>query len=216
MDLVLPSLEEEQGLRWLLPRLPSGVRAVVVDNGSTDRTVAVAASFGATVVTAEQRGFGAACWAGLLHCTADVVAFMDADASLDPQQLPRVLGPVLEGRADLVWGARVPQPGSWPVHARVANAVLAREVRRRTGLPVTDLGPMRAARRSALLDLGLQDRRSGWPLEMLLKAARAGWRCEEVAVDYLPRHGSSKVTGTVRGTAQAVRDMRAQLTRDPA
>ena len=210
-DLVLPTLDEEAGLAWLLPRLPAGVRAVVVDNGSTDNSVAVAREHGATVVAATQRGFGAACWAGLMACTADVIAFMDADATLDPEQLPRVLDPVLAGTADLVIGARLAQRGAWPVHARIANRVLARDVRRRTGLTLSDLGPMRAARREALLGLDLQDRRSGWPLEMVLKAADQGWRIREVGVDYLPRAGRSKVTGTVRGTVHAVRDMRAHL-----
>jgi glycosyltransferase involved in cell wall biosynthesis len=210
-DLVLPCLDEEAGLAWLLPRVPEGVRAIVVDNGSTDASVAVAHEHGATVVVAEQRGFGAACWAGLQACTADVVAFMDADASLDPRQLHRVLSPVLAGDADLVVAARLAQRGAWPMHARLANRVLARDVRRRTGLQLSDLGPMRATRREPLLALDLQDRRSGWPLEMVLKAAQADWRVREVAVDYLPRAGRSKVTGTVRGTLTAVRDMRAQL-----
>lgn len=210
-DIVLPCLDEEAGLAWLLPRLPANTRAVVVDNGSSDSSVAVALEHGATVVVASQRGFGAACWAGLQACTADVVAFMDADASLDPQQLPRVLDPVFEGRADLVVAARRAHPGAWPIHARLANKVLARDVRKRTGLTLSDLGPMRAARREALLSLDLQDRRSGWPLEMVLKAAAADWRVREVSVDYLPRSGRSKVTGTVRGTVTAVRDMRAQL-----
>lgn len=215
-DLILPSLNEEGGLAWLLPRLPEGIRPVVVDNGSTDATAQVAHNYGATVVRAEQRGFGAACWAGLQHSTADVVAFMDADATLDPQQLHRVLRPVLQGQADLVLGARVPQPGSWPMHARLANRVLARAITKRTGQAFTDLGPMRAARRTALLSLDLQDRRSGWPLEMLLKAVSAGWRCVEVPVDYLPRKGTSKVTGTSRGSLQAVRDMRRELQRHSA
>lgn len=210
-DIVLPCLDEEAGLAWLLPRLPANTRAVVVDNGSTDSSVAVAREHGATVVVASQRGFGAACWEGLQACTADVVAFMDADASLDPHQLPRVLDPVLLDQADLVIGARKPQPGAWPLHARLANRVLARDVRKRTGLTLSDLGPMRAARREGLLALNLQDRRSGWPLEMVLKAAAAQWRVREVSVDYLPRSGRSKVTGTVRGTVTAVRDMRAQL-----
>ena len=113
----------------------------------------------------------------------------------------------LDGDADLVLGARVSQPGAWPVHARVANRLLARELRRRSGAPLTDLGPMRAARRAALLDLGIADRRFGWPLEMVLRAAAAGWRIDEVAVTYRPRVGRSKVTGTVRGTARAVSDM---------
>jgi glycosyltransferase involved in cell wall biosynthesis len=214
-DIVLPCLDEEAGLSWLLPRMPAHVRAVVVDNGSTDRSVAVAGELGATVVQAAERGFGAACWAGLQACTADVVAFMDADASLDPQQLHRVLDPVLHDQADLVVAARLARPGAWPVHARIANRVLARDVRRRTGLQLSDLGPMRAARREALLGLDLQDRRSGWPLEMVLAAAAHGWRIREVGVDYLPRAGRSKVTGTVRGTVHAIRDMRVQLAEYP-
>jgi glycosyltransferase involved in cell wall biosynthesis len=213
VDLVLPCLDEEQGLAWLLPRLTPDVRAVVVDNGSRDASVAIALEHGATVVHAAVRGFGSACWSGLQACTAPVVAFMDADASMDPAQLGRVTAPVLAGEADLVLGARRPAPGSWPIHARLANRVLAREMRRRTGLPLTDLGPMRATRREDLLALDLHDRRSGWPLEMVLAAHARGWRVRQVSVDYFPRAGRSKVTGTVRGTLHAVRDMSAQLAR---
>ena len=105
-------------------------------------------------------------------------------------------------------GARRPTArGAWPLHARAANTVLALELRRRTGVPLRDLGPMRAARREALLGLGIRDRRFGWPLEMVLRAAAAGWRIAEVPVAYHPRDGRSKVTGTVRGTVRAVRDM---------
>jgi hypothetical protein len=136
---------------------------------------------------------------------------MDADGSLDPDDLPSVAGPVAGGDSDLVLGARRAEPGSWPVHARVANRVLMAEVRRRTGLGLSDLGPMRAAHRSALLALGMTDRRSGWPLEMVLRAHRAGWRIDEVPVPYGPRTGRSKVTGTVRGTVRAVGDMAALL-----
>lgn len=206
-DVILPALDEEAALPWVLARLPSGYRAIVVDNGSTDRTAEVAAELGATVVHEPRRGFGAACWAGLGAADADVVCFMDADASFDPEQLPRVADPVLAGTADLVLGARRPERGAWPWHARLANRVLATEIRRRSGVAVSDLGPMRAARREGLLSLGLQDRRSGWPLEMVLRAHEAGWRIEEVAIDYRPRVGRSKVTGTVRGTVRAIGDM---------
>jgi len=121
-------------------------------------------------------------------------------------------GPVLAGAADLVLGARRPtQWRAWPAHARLANWVLARELRRRTGQSLRDLGPMRAAGRAALLRLGLADRRSGWPLEMVLRAHQLGWRVDEVPVPYRPRTGRSKVTGTVRGTLQAVGDMAALL-----
>ena len=117
-----------------------------------------------------------------------------------------------DGTADLVLGARRPEPGAWPVHARLANRWLARRVRRRYHYPLTDLGPMRAARRDDLLRLGLVDRRSGWPLEMVLRAGNAGWRVQEVPVTYRARTGRSKVTGTVSGTLRAVGDMRRQLT----
>ena len=115
--------------------------------------------------------------------------------------------PILAGDSDLVLGSRRALRGAWPLHARLANKVLAFEIRRRSHVAVTDLGPMRAARRDALLELGMTDRRSGWPLEMVLRAQRAGWRIHEVPVTYRPRIGRSKVTGTVKGTLRAVADM---------
>jgi glycosyltransferase involved in cell wall biosynthesis len=207
IDVILPVLDEAAALPALLGAMPAGHRPIVVDNGSSDGSAAVARAGGALVVCEPARGFGAACWTGLCAATADVVCFMDADGSLDPGELPRVSAPVALGRADLVLGARRAGPGAWPAHARVANRLLARELRRRGGIVLTDLGPMRAARRAALLELGIADRRFGWPLEMVLRAARTGWRIEEVPVAYRPRIGRSKVTGTVRGTARAVRDM---------
>lgn len=211
LDVVVPVLDEAAALPWLLGRLPAGVRAIIVDNGSTDGSADVARAHGATVVVEPTRGFGAACFAGLVVATAEVVAFMDGDASLDPTDLPLVAAPVQRGEADLVLGRRRPESGAWPVHARIANRYLLRTVGRRTGLPLRDLGPMRAARREPLLALGIEDRRFGWPLEMVLRAARAGWVVREVDVPYRPRVGRSKVTGTVRGTVRAVRDMRAVL-----
>jgi glycosyltransferase involved in cell wall biosynthesis len=187
--------------------MPTGFRAIVVDNGSTDGSPDLARAAGALVVHEPQRGFGAACWAGLQAATAEVVCFMDADGSLDPAELVRVAGPVLAGEADLVLGERIPEPGAWPPHARLANRYLAWRVGRMTGLALRDIGPMRAVGRRALLDLGMEDRRFGWPLEMVLRAGRAGWRVAEVPVPYRARAGRSKVTGTVRGTLRAVRDM---------
>ena len=210
-DVVLPVLDEREALPWVLDRMPAGYVPIVVDNGSRDGSAELAARLGAQVVREPARGFGAACWAGLRAARADVVCFMDCDASFDPRELPRVAEPVARGAADLVLGARAPAPGAWPVHARAANAVLAWELRRRAGVPLRDLGPMRAARREPLLALGIADRRFGWPLEMVLRAASAGWRLDEVVVGYHPRAGRSKVTGTVRGTVRAVRDMAAVL-----
>jgi hypothetical protein len=132
---------------------------------------------------------------------------MDSDGSFDGRELPRVADPVVAGDADLVLGARRAQPGSWPAHSRLANKLLAAELRRRTHAQLRDLGPMRACRRDSLLALGIADRRFGWPLEMVLRAARNGWRIREVDVTYAPRIGRSKVTGTIGGTARTVRDM---------
>lgn len=214
----MPCLDEAAALPGLLSRLPDGYRAVVADNGSTDGSGRVARAYGAAVVNVPQRGFGAAAHAGLVAADPDddLVCFLDADGSFDPAQLPRVADPVRAGTADLVLGRRRPTgSGAWPPHARFANAVLAWRLRRGLGIAVHDLGPMRAARRSALLALDLTDRRSGYPLEMVVKAVRAGWRIAEVDVDYRPRAAGtrSKVTGTVRGTARAVRDMAKVLAR---
>jgi glycosyltransferase involved in cell wall biosynthesis len=211
VDVILPCLDEATALPWVLSRMPAGYHPIVADNGSTDGSAAIAHAYGATVVSVAQRGFGAACHAGLLAATADVVCIMDADASFDPQQLPRVADPVVAGTADLVLGRRRPSTRSaWPRHARWANAVLAQQLRA-SGIDLHDLGPMRAARRDDLLGLDLSDRRFGYPLQMVTKAAAAGWRLDEVDVGYFPRDGRSKVTGTIRGTIRAVVDMRAVL-----
>jgi glycosyltransferase involved in cell wall biosynthesis len=207
VDVILPVLDEAAALPLVLGGVPAGYRPIVVDNGSSDGSAAVARAAGALVVAEPARGFGAACCAGLRAASSEVVCFMDADGSLDPRDLPRVCDPVAAGAADLVLGARRAARGAWPAHARAANRLLALELRRRGGVALTDLGPMRAARREALLALGIADRRFGWPLEMVLRAASAGWRIAEVPVAYRRRIGRSKVTGSVRGTARAVRDM---------
>jgi glycosyltransferase involved in cell wall biosynthesis len=206
IDVILPVLDEADAIARVLRAFPTNYRPIVVDNGSTDRSADIARRHGARVVSEPQLGFGAACYAGLVVASADVVCFMDCDATLDPSELPRVAEPVLDGRADLMIGNRRARPGAWPMHARVANRVLAEFVRRRVGVPMRDLGPMRAARRVALLELGLQDRRFGWPFEMIVRASAANWRIGQVDVTYTERVGQSKVTGTARGTARAVRD----------
>lgn len=209
-DVVLPCLDEARALPWVLGRMPAGYRPVVADNDSTDGSAEVAVQHGARVVQARPRGFGAACHAGLLAADHPdgIVCFLDADGSFDPEQLPRVVAPLLAGTADLVLGRRrTASLRDWPLHARLGNREVARRLARRTGLQISDLGPMRACRRDALLALDLQDRRFGYPLEMVTRAVAAGWRVVEVDVDYLPRTGRSKVTGTVGGTLKAVRDM---------
>lgn len=216
VDVVLPCLDEAAALPWVLARIPAGWRAIVVDNGSTDGSAGIARGLGATVVHEPRRGFGAACHAGLLAADADIVCFCDCDASLDPALLVPFVRAVHDGDSDLVLGRRRPQGrGAWPSHARLGNLALAHMLRRRTGLRLHDLGPLRAARRTGLLGLGLTDRRSGYPLQMVVRAADAGWRVDEREVPYLPRAGRSKVTGTWRGTWHAVRDMRTVLHQPP-
>ena len=206
-DVILPVLDEAEALPWVLTRMPEGYRPIVVDNGSRDGSGSIARAHGAYVVVEPRRGFGAACWQGLNAATDDVVCFMDCDGSLDPADLPSVADPVSEGEADLVLGRREAESGSWPFHARVANRMLALAVRARAGVRLTDIGPMRAARRDALFELGLEDRGFGWPLEMVLRAGTSGWTLLETPVPYRARTGASKVTGTLRGTLRASRDM---------
>ncbi|WP_133848684.1 glycosyltransferase family 2 protein [Labedaea rhizosphaerae] len=209
MDVVLPCLNEAAALPGVLTALPAGYRAIVVDNGSTDGSPDVALAHGATVVHEKRRGYGAAVHTGLEHATADVVCFLDADGSLDPAELPALVAPLTRGEARLSVGARVPAArGVWPWHARAGNRVLAALLRRR-GLPVSDIGPIRAARRTDLLELGVVDRAFGYPLEVLIRAGEAGWAVREVPVRYLPRAAGtkSKVSGSVKGTLRAIRDM---------
>jgi glycosyltransferase involved in cell wall biosynthesis len=206
-EVVLPVLDEAEAIPWVLARMPPGFQPIVVDNGSSDGSAETAERLGARVVREPRRGFGSACFAGLQATTEAVVCFMDCDGSLDPRDLPLVVEPVAAGRADLVVGERDAAPGAWPIHARLANRALALEVRRRTGLHLRDLGPMRATSRPLLFELGMTDRRFGWPLEMVLRAEAAGWRILGVPVRYGPRTGRSKVTGTLGGTVRAVRDM---------
>jgi glycosyltransferase involved in cell wall biosynthesis len=214
LEVILPCLDEAAALPWVLSRIPADARAIVVDNGSRDGSPELAAELGATVVRCVQRGYGAACHVGLEAATAEFVAFCDCDSSIDPAVLPDFALPVMADRADLVLGRRRPTGrGAWPLHARLANAVLAQRIRRSTGVRLHDIGPLRVARRQPLLDLEQRDRRSGYPLETVLLAARAGWRIVESDIDYRARTGRSKVTGTVRGTAQAIRDMSAVLAR---
>ncbi len=207
-DVILPVLDEAESLPWVLERMPAGYRAIVVDNGSSDGSATIAAERGATVVHESIRGFGAACFAGLEAATADIVCFLDADGSLDPGDLPSVATPVVRGRPTSFSGRAEPARGAWPLHARVANRVLAHRLGRRSGVRLRDVGPMRAGRRTDLLELGIEDRRFGWPLEMVVRAAGAGWQIQEVGVPYGRRRGGrSKVTGTVVGTLRTVRDM---------
>lgn len=209
VDVVLPCLDEAAALPGVLRALPKDYHAIVVDNGSRDGSPEIASQWGATVVHEPRRGYGAAVHSGLLHAKADVVCFLDADGSLDPAELPALVEPIRSDTADLVVGRRIPANGAaWPWHARAGNVLLSNLLRRR-GLPVHDIAPARAAGREALLALGVEDRAFGYPLELLIRAHRARWRVVELDVIYRERAAGtrSKVSGSVRGTARAVRDM---------
>ena len=208
VDVVLPCLDEAAALPGVLAALPDGYRALVVDNGSRDGSPDIAAAHGATVVSEPRRGYGAAVHTGLEAAVTEIVCFADCDGSLDPGVLPDLVAQVRAG-ADLAVGRRVPAtPAAWPAHARAGNALIAALLRRQ-GVPVHDIAPIRAARRADLLKLDVADRTFGYPLELLLKAGRAGWRIVETDVEYRPRAAGtrSKVSGSVRGTLRAVRDM---------
>jgi len=212
-DVVLPCLNERDALPGVLRRLPDGFRPIVVDNASTDDTVAVARAAGATVVSQPRRGYGSAVHAGIEAAEAEFVCVLDADGSLPPEVLPELVELVSSGQADLAVGRRIPVGrGAWPWHARAGNLAIATLLRRR-GVPVHDIAPMRAFRRTALLELNIQDRASGYPLELLLRAGAADWRLHELNVTYSPRTGGvSKVSGSVRGTVRAAANMISVLT----
>jgi glycosyltransferase involved in cell wall biosynthesis len=208
-DLVLPCRDEAPALRALLPQVPAEFAVIVVDNGSSDDTSAVAHAHGARVVHEARPGYGAAVHAGLDTATSRYVAVMDGDGSFDPADLPRLLAPVVAGDLDLALGRRRPADRRvWPWHARTGNAAVVWWLRRSAGFPVHDLAPMRVCRREALLGLDVQDRRFGYPLELLRKASAAGWRLGEYDVTYRPRSAGtrSKVSGSVRGTLRTAHD----------
>ncbi len=208
-DVVLPCRDEAPALAQVLRRMPAGVRVIVVDNGSRDATADVARELGATVVHEPMAGYGAAVHAGVLASTADLVAVMDGDGSMDPADLVPLLEDVEAGRATMAVGRRRPKTrGVLPWHAKVGNMVVLSWLRRRTGLPVRDIAPMRVCRRQDLLDLGVRDRRFGYPVELLVKAQAAGWVFTEHDISYVPRADGtrSKVSGSVRGTLRTARD----------
>jgi glycosyltransferase involved in cell wall biosynthesis len=206
---IIPALDEEGSIGQVVAAVPRDVvsEVIVVDNGSTDRTAEVAGRHGAVVVRELRRGYGAACYAGVIAAAgADLLVFLDGDRSDVPEETPLVLGPILRGEADLVIGSRLTgrrEPGAMPPHAVFGNRLASRVLRALYGVRITDLGSFRAIRRQALLDLGMQERTFGWPVEMIAKAARRGHRIVEVPVSYRRRIGRSKVAGTVKGSTLA-------------
>jgi glycosyltransferase involved in cell wall biosynthesis len=214
--VLIPALDEElalPGTLGVIPRSGPGWRlreVVVVDNGSRDATAAAARRAGAEVVAEPRRGYGAACLAGMARLRSDppaLIAFLDADGSDDPSQLPALLEPLVAGVADLVIGSRVlgdREPGSLAPVQRFGNALATALMRVAFGARFTDLGPFRALRWDALERLAMRDRDYGWTVEMQARAARARLRTVEVPVRYRRRRaGRSKVTGTLRGSIGA-------------
>lgn len=207
VTVVLPCLNEEQSLPGVLNAVPNGYQALVVDNNCTDGTAEVARAHGAMVVAEARPGYGSAVHAGIVAAKTPIVAVLDGDGSLDPAELPGLVAE-LDSGADMAIGRRRAVPGlRWPWHARLGTAAVCWRLRQRYRLPVHDIAPMRVARRDALLGLGVVDRRSGYPVELLVRAARAGWRVAERDVAYGPRTGGkSKVSGSVRGSVVAALD----------
>jgi glycosyltransferase involved in cell wall biosynthesis len=207
VTVVLPCLNEAESLPGVLAAMPDGYRPLVVDNNSTDDTAEVARRLGGDVVVEPRPGYGSAVHAGVVAATTPLVAVLDADGSLDPRDLPALVAELGRG-ADMAIGRRRPVEGlRWPWHARLGTAAVCWRLRSRYGLPVHDIAPMRVAHREALLALGVTDRRSGYPLELLVRAAQAGWRVVERDVAYGPRTGGkSKVSGSVRGSFVAALD----------
>lgn len=207
--VVLPCLDEAAAIPAVLRAVPTEWVKILVDNGSGDDSAQIARREGAVVVAEPQRGYGSAVAAGIRAATADIVAVMDVDGSIDPAEIAPLVVAVITGRCDLAVGRRRPRPGSWSRSARLANSVIARYLRLRIGADIHDLAPVRVARRDGLLALGVQDRRSGFPVETLVRAAHAGWRIAEFDVTYAPRTAGtrSKVTGTARGALTALQDI---------
>jgi glycosyltransferase involved in cell wall biosynthesis len=204
VTVVLPCLNEAASLPGVLAALPDGYRPLVVDNNSTDGTAEVARRLGAHVVAERRPGYGSAVHAGVEAATTRIVAVVDADGSLDPADLPALVDELDRG-ADMAIGRRRPVPGlHWPWHARLGTAAVCWRLRSRYGLPVHDIAPMRVARREPLLALGITDRRTGYPVELMVRAAEAGWTVVERDVPYGPRTGGkSKVSGSLRGSVHA-------------
>lgn len=208
-DLTLPCRDEALALPGLLAKVPGNFAVIVVDNDSDDDTAEVATRLGATVVPEPRRGYGAAVHAGLLASTAEYVAVIDGDGSMDPRELMPLLAAVGNGEATLAVGRRRPvRRGVWPWHARVGNVAALWWLRRRIGITVRDIAPVRVCRRTDLLALDVRDRRFGYPVELLVKAQHAGWTIREFDIGYFPRAAGtkSKVSGSVCGTVRTARD----------
>lgn len=209
ITVIIPALDEEQAIGTVVTEVPRDLvsEIIVVDNGSIDRTAEVAEAAGARVIREPMRGYGAACLAGAMAAShADVFVFLDGDRSDDPREMPVVLAPLLDDRADLVIGSRTAgfaEKGALTSQQRFGNRLVTWIVRLLYGVTLTDIGPFRAIRASVLRDLGMEHKTYGWPVEMVVKAAKKGYRVMNVPVSCRKRIGVSKVAGTVKGSVLA-------------
>ena len=208
ISVVIPALNEEHAIAEVIEAVPADRvhEIIVVDNGSTDNTGKNATASGAKVILESRRGYGAACLAGAKAATAEIIVFLDGDRSDDPTQLEAVAGPVIDDRADLVIGSRIQgvlEKGAMPLHGRLGNRFMVFLLRLLYGATITDVGSFRAIKAQTLFDLNMEQMTYGWPVEMVVKAARRGLRLQSVPIHYRRRIGRSKVTGTLKGTILA-------------
>jgi len=209
ITVIILALNEEEAIGTVVREVPRDIAGeiVVVDNGSTDRTAEVAQAAGARVIREPMRGYGAACLAGAMAANhTDILVFLDGDRSDDPREMPVVLGPLLNGHADLVIGSRttgLTEEGALTSHQRFGNRLVTWMVRLLYGVTLTDIGPFRAIRAPVLRDLGMEHKTYGWPVEMIVKAAKKGYRVVNVPVSCRKRIGVSKVAGTMKGSLLA-------------
>jgi glycosyltransferase involved in cell wall biosynthesis len=209
VTVIIPALNEEESIGQVLSEIPAAIvdEVIVVDGGSTDRTVSIAEASGATVIHEPRRGYGRACATGVDAAQGEVVVFVDADGADDPTEIPELVAPVLAGQAEMALGSRLAgqvESGSMQWYKWFGNWLSAGLIRILYGLPLTDLSPFRAVVRQRLLNLDMREMTYGWPTEMLVKAARRRWRVVEMPARYRPRlGGQSKISGTFKGTVLA-------------
>ncbi len=209
ISVIIPVFNEQDAIEKVIGDIPSHLptEIIVVDNGSTDQTAKLAAAMGARIVRENRRGYGSACLAGIAATNdPDIVVFLDGDYSDHPNEMPDLIAPILENRADLVIGSRVlgnSEPGALMIQARFGNRLATSLIKILFGVSYTDLGPFRAIRYLALMDLNMRDKTFGWTVEMQVKAAKQALKIQEVPVSYRKRIGVSKITGTLKGTLKA-------------
>jgi glycosyltransferase involved in cell wall biosynthesis len=206
VSVIIPAWNEAESIASVLAEIPwqQVTEVLVVDGGSTDGTAKLATHAGARVLVEARRGYGRACATGSQAAKGEILVFLDGDGADDPQYLPKLLALIQSGNVDMALGSRLAgriQPGAMPWHQRTGNWFSAGLIRILYGAPLTDLSPFRAVRKDRLIELDMQEMTFGWPTEMIVKAARRGWRLVEVPVSYRARiGGKSKISGTVKGT----------------